>query len=149
MANPQTQIGAETMTTTKRLWAYLILLACLTAAPALAATGQPAAAGQMSGYLVTYQGNRLEVVRFNNLLPDYTFRYQGVIQTLPLNKIKSLAIKGGGVLLERRDGVTIKVTGSMAISATTSLDFVFKDAFGAEEQEGHLDPMLVSLIVFN
>lgn len=133
---------------TNRLWASLILLVCLTAAPAWAAEGQAAAPAPLSGSLVTYQGNRLEVVRFKNLLPAYTFRYHGVIQTLPLEKIKSLAIKSGGVLLERRDGVTIQVTGSLVISATPALEFVFKDTISGGEMDGQLDPVLISQIVF-
>jgi hypothetical protein len=137
------------MTMTKRFWACLILLACLIAAQAWGAEDKTAASDQLGGYLVTYQGNKLEVVRFNNLLPAYTFRYQGVIQTLPMGSVKSLTIKSGGVLLERRDGITIKVTGSLVISATPSLDFIFKDTLGGGEREGHLDPMLVSQIVFN
>lgn len=60
-----------------------------------------------------------------NLLPEYTFRYQGVIQSLPINRIKSLAIKSGGVLLERRDGVSINVADSLVISAGPALEFVF------------------------
>ncbi len=135
----------------KLTWACLLLLACLTAlpAPARAAEGKGPAADQLSGYVVTYQGHRLDVVRFKNLLPAYTFRYQGVIQSLPMEKIKSLAIKSGGILLERRDGVTIKVTGSLVLSATPALEFVFKDTLSGGEMEGQLDPMLVSLVVFN
>jgi hypothetical protein len=134
---------------TKRLWACLTLLACLLAAPVLAADSVPPAIDKLGGYLVTYEGNRLEIVRFKNLLPEYTFRYNGVIQTLPMTKIKSLSIKGGGVLLEKRDGVTIKVTSSLVICSTPAVEFVFKDPMVGGEQEGRLDPLLVSLIVFN
>jgi hypothetical protein len=137
------------MTTTKRLWACLTLLACLFAAPALAAEGAPPTIDKLGGYLVTYEGNRLEIVRFKNLLPEYTFRYNGVIQTLPMTKIKSLSIRGGGVLLEKRDGVTYKVASSLVISSTPAVEFIFKDTVSGGEQEGRLDPLLVSLIIFN
>lgn len=133
-----------------RLTTLLALILCLAAAVAASASqGAPAEAGQPSGHLVTYQGNKVEVLRFKNLLPNYVFRYQGVIQAMPLDQIKSLAIKGGSVILERRDGTTLKVTGNLVISSTPALEFVFKDSLSGKEAEGQLDPILINLVMFN
>ncbi|MBI5523060.1 MAG: hypothetical protein HY910_10555 [Desulfarculus sp.] len=133
-----------------RLTTLLALLLCLAAAVAASASqGTPAEAGQPSGHLVTYQGNKIEVLRFKNLLPNYIFRYQGVIQAMPMDQIKSLAIKGGAVIMERRDGTTLKVTGNLVISSTPTLEFVFKDTLSGKEAEGQLDPILINLVMFN
>lgn len=136
---------------TTRLTTLLALILCLAAAVAAwASQGAPAAeTGQPSGLLVTYQGNKIEVLRFKNLLPNYIFRYQGVIQAMPLDQIKSLAIKGGSVILERRDGTTLKVTGNLVISSTPALEFVFKDPLSGKEAEGQLDPILINRVLFN
>lgn len=133
-----------------RLTALLALICCLAAAfAAQAADGAPSVAGQPSGHLVTYQGNKIEVLRFKNLLPSYIFRYQGVIQAMPMDQIKSLAIKGGAIIMERRDGTTLKVTGNLVISSTPALEFVFKDSLTGKDTEGQMDPILINLVVFN
>jgi len=138
------------MNPTMRFLALLTLLGGLAlAAPALGADGDASQTGQPSGTLVTYQGHKLQVLRFKNLLPAYTFQYQGVIQSLPMKQIKSLSIKGGGILVEKRDGVTLRVVGSLIISSSPALEFVFKDTLGGGEQEGRLDPILVSRVEFN
>lgn len=136
--------------TMTRVSACLTLFCCLAVAlTASAAQDAPAGALPVSGHLVTYQGNKIEVVRFKNLLPNYIFRYQGVIQAMPLDQIKSLAIKGGAVIMERRDGTTLKVTGNLVISSTTSLEFVFKDSITGREAEGQMDSILINLVVFD
>jgi len=134
----------------KRNLALLALLCCLAAAvPAPATEGAAPSANQYSGYLVTYQGHKIEVLRFKNLLPNYIFRYQSVIQSLPLEQIKSLTIKSGGIILEKREGVTLKVVGNLVISSGPALEFIFKDPVTGKDTEGQMDPILVNLVVFN